>query len=99
MHLLLQIEYNLKRGTTNNSYLIQAQEGTALIDVPDQAWTDAFVEKLKTKVGIDDITHLILGHFSPKRADSLVALLKERSSNGKLAVWGFCFWSNVLFHD
>ncbi|GAQ79906.1 Flavin reductase-like FMN-binding protein [Klebsormidium nitens] len=79
--LKFEIEYNLKRGTTNNSYLIQAQDGTALIDVPDQAWTDAFVEQLKTKVGIDDITYLILGHFSPKRADSLVALLKERSSN------------------
>jgi flavorubredoxin len=80
---VVQIEYNLKRGTTDNSYIIQAGANVALIDVPDQAWNDAFVKALQGKASLDKITHLILGHFSPKRGDSLVKLLKGRSSGGK----------------
>jgi hypothetical protein len=83
LRLVVQIEYNLKRGTTDNSYVIQAGGNVALIDVPDQAWTDAFVKELQGKVSLDKITHLILGHFSPKRGDILVKLLKGRSSGGK----------------
>lgn len=77
-----QIEYGLKRGTTDNSYLIKGGNHTALIDVPDQAFSKGFVETLKSTIDLKDIKYLIIGHTSPKRMESLTLLAEALPEGG-----------------
>eukprot|EP00271_Cylindrocystis_brebissonii_P010301 TRINITY_DN26466_c0_g1_i1.p1 TRINITY_DN26466_c0_g1~~TRINITY_DN26466_c0_g1_i1.p1 ORF type:complete len:789 (-),score=133.43 TRINITY_DN26466_c0_g1_i1:533-2827(-) len=80
--LKFEIEYGLKRGTTENTYLIRGSEGMALVDVPDAAFRDAFVTALvaaEKELG-SNLTHIILGHLSPKRVETLEAVGKSRQA-------------------
>jgi len=43
--LKYEVEYNLKRGTTDNSYILQAPGAAVLIDVPFEAFADEFGER------------------------------------------------------
>lgn len=79
---MVQIEYGLKRGTTDNSYLIRGGTHTALIDVPDQAFSKGFVQTLQSTIALKDIRYLILGHISPKRMESLTCLAEALPENG-----------------
>lgn len=72
--LKFEIEYGLKRGTTDNSYIIKGGSQTALIDVPDQSFTEGFISSLKSTIDLKDIRYLIIGHISPKRIVSATAL-------------------------
>lgn len=74
-----EVEYGKKRGTTDNSYIVKGSEFSALIDVPDRAFSQAFIDTIEREVGVDKLQFLVLGHFSPKRLDALMALLKARS--------------------
>ncbi|XP_057817731.2 uncharacterized protein LOC131030829 isoform X1 [Cryptomeria japonica] len=74
--LKFEVEYGLKRGTTDNSYIIKGPSGTALIDVPDQAFTDEYIRTLTNTKDIALLKYVIIGHLSPKRIDSLIALGK-----------------------
>ncbi|KAL3701994.1 hypothetical protein R1sor_020016 [Riccia sorocarpa] len=80
--LKYEVEYGLKRGSTNNSYIIQGATASALIDVMDQAFADAFVKTLTSAVNLEAIKYLVLGHFSPKRVESLKAFLKALPNQG-----------------
>lgn len=80
--LKFEIEYGLKRGTTDNSYLIKGGRHTALIDVPDQAFSKGFVETLKSTVALKDIRYLVIGHLSPKRMESLTSLAEALPEGG-----------------
>ena len=73
--LKFEVEYALKRGTSDNVYSIEGTEKTALIDVPDKA----FAENLFGKNKHSSSDFLILQHISPKRLDSISALLENRS--------------------
>jgi len=72
--LRFEIEYALERGTTANSYLIQADR-TALIDPPGETFTQTFLTELQERVSLSQISFLILGHVNPNRATTLKALL------------------------
>lgn len=78
----IQIEYGLKRGTTDNSYLIKGGNHTALVDVPDQAFSKGFIEALKSTIDLKDIKYLIIGHISPKRMESLNCLAEALPEGG-----------------
>lgn len=78
----IQIEYGLKRGTTDNSYLIKGGNHTALVDVPDQAFSKGFIEALKSTIDVKDIKYLIIGHISPKRIESLNCLAEALPEGG-----------------
>lgn len=78
----IQIEYGMKHGTTENSYLIKAGSGYVLIDLPDQAFSQAFSKVLADTIDLKNLKYLILGHLSPKRVDSLSALLQARPNQG-----------------
>ncbi|KAG0569774.1 hypothetical protein KC19_6G115700 [Ceratodon purpureus] len=80
--LKFEIEYGLKRGTTDNSYLIKGENHTALIDVPDQAFSKGFVETLKSTIDLKDIKYLVIGHISPKRMESLTTLAEALPEGG-----------------
>jgi flavorubredoxin/flavin reductase (DIM6/NTAB) family NADH-FMN oxidoreductase RutF len=73
--LKFEVEYALKRGTSDNVYSIEGTEKTALIDVPDKA----FAENLFGENKHSSSDFLILQHISPKRLDSISALLENRS--------------------
>lgn len=80
--LKFEIEYGLKRGTTDNSYLIKGGNHTALVDVPDQAFSKGFIEALKSTIDVKDIKYLIIGHISPKRMESLNCLAEALPEGG-----------------
>lgn len=79
--LKFEVEYGLRRGTTDNSYIIKASE-TALIDVPDENFKDLFLDTLEKAVVLGDLKHVVLGHISPKRVKTLVDLLERLESEG-----------------
>lgn len=81
--LKFEVEYGLKQGTSENSYLITGPEGTALIDVPDQAFKEAFVDVLQKDVGVKNIKYLVIGHISPKRMESLQMLGMARGADAE----------------
>ncbi len=73
--LRFEIEYALAKGTTANSYLIQADK-TALIDPPGETFTQIYLEALLSRIDVKNIDYVILGHVNPNRAATLKALLE-----------------------
>jgi flavorubredoxin/flavin reductase (DIM6/NTAB) family NADH-FMN oxidoreductase RutF len=72
--LKFEVEYARQKGTTANSYLIQADK-TALIDPPGESFTDVFIEELAHHVYLQKIDYVILGHANPNRFATLKALM------------------------
>ena len=73
--LRFELEYALQKGTTANSYLIQA-ERTALIDPPGETFTPIYLETLQQLLDLNTLDYLILGHINVNRAATLKALLE-----------------------
>lgn len=72
--LKFEVEYARQKGTTANSYLIQADK-TALIDPPGESFSEIFIEELAHHVYLQKIDYVILGHLNPNRCATLKALL------------------------
>jgi flavorubredoxin/flavin reductase (DIM6/NTAB) family NADH-FMN oxidoreductase RutF len=72
--LKFEVEYSLQRGTTANSYLIQAEK-TALIDPPGESFTANYIESLNMRLNWTELDYIILGHFNANRGTTLKALL------------------------
>lgn len=73
--LKFEVEYGLRVGTTENSYVIEGPDATVLIDLPDKAFSKAFTQKFVSAArDAAKLPYLILGHLSPKRVDSVVQL-------------------------
>lgn len=73
--LRFEIEYALAKGTTANSYLIQADK-VALIDPPGETFTQIYLEALQQRFDFGNLDYVILGHINPNRAATLKALLE-----------------------
>jgi len=73
--LRFEIEYALGRGTTANSYVIQAEKA-ALIDPPGESFTGIYLAALQQRFDLTRFDYVILGHVNPNRAETLKALLK-----------------------
>ncbi|AFZ12871.1 flavin reductase domain protein FMN-binding protein [Crinalium epipsammum PCC 9333] len=73
--LKFEIEYALKRGTTANSFIIQAEK-TALIDPPGESFTEIFMQALKQRFDLKKLDYVILGHVNPNRSVTLKTLLE-----------------------
>jgi flavorubredoxin/flavin reductase (DIM6/NTAB) family NADH-FMN oxidoreductase RutF len=71
--LKFEIEYALERGTTANSYLIQADK-TALIDPPGESFTNIFLGERVAE--LQKVDFIILGHVNPNRAVTVQKLLE-----------------------
>ncbi|KAK9816862.1 hypothetical protein WJX72_006273 [[Myrmecia] bisecta] len=76
--LKFEIEYGAKRGSTDNSYLVQEGSDTILIDVPDSAYTQKFVTALDGLFSLGSLTHVVLTHLTPSRVESIKQLLRMR---------------------
>lgn len=72
--LKFEIEYALQKGTTANSYLIEA-ERVALFDPPGESFTKIFLDALQARIDLQRIDYIVLGHINPNRATTLKALL------------------------
>jgi flavorubredoxin/flavin reductase (DIM6/NTAB) family NADH-FMN oxidoreductase RutF len=73
--LRFEIEYALAKGTTANSYFIQADK-IALIDPPGETFTQIYLDALQQRIDVKAIDYVILGHINPNRAATLKALLE-----------------------
>ena len=73
--LKFETEYALQKGTTANSYLIQAEQ-IALIDPPGESFTDLFLEELGHHLYYQRLNYIILSHVNPNRLATLKRLLE-----------------------
>jgi len=72
--LKFEVEYSLQKGTTANSYLIQAEK-TAVIDPPGESFTTNYLESLQLRLDWHRLDYVILGHFNANRGATLKGLL------------------------
>ncbi len=72
--LKFEVEYSRQKGTTANSYLIQADK-KALIDPPGESFTEIYLQELKQHLDLTTLDYIILGHVNPNRRATLEALL------------------------
>ena len=73
--LKFEIEYAQQKGTTSNSYLIQADK-TALIDPPGESFTEIFLEELQQYLNLEQLDYVILGHINANRMTTLKRILE-----------------------
>lgn len=74
--LKFEVEYSRQRGTTANSYLIQADK-KALIDPPGESFTAIYLEQLAQYLDFTTLDYIILGHVNPNRRVTLQELLSK----------------------
>eukprot|EP00882_Tetradesmus_deserticola_P003043 GHRQ01003230.1.p1 GENE.GHRQ01003230.1~~GHRQ01003230.1.p1 ORF type:complete len:731 (+),score=313.16 GHRQ01003230.1:222-2414(+) len=76
--LKYEVEYSLKKGTSENSYLLKGVGGkfTVLLDVPFKAFAEDFMSAISREVDPKDLTHVIITHVGPNRIPTLKLLLE-----------------------
>ncbi len=74
--LKFEVEYSRQKGTTSNSYLIQAEK-IALIDPPGQSFTEIYLATLEQHLDWQQLDYIILQHVNPNRLATLKALVKK----------------------
>jgi len=72
--LRFEKEYSRQRGTTANSYLIQANQ-SALIDPPGESFTEIFLQELSQHLYLQKLNYIILGHVNSNRCFTLRSLI------------------------
>ncbi|MBD1822258.1 flavin reductase [Cyanobacteria bacterium FACHB-DQ100] len=73
--LKFETEYARQKGTTANSYLIQAEK-SALFDPPGGSFTDIFLKELHDHQYFQKLDYLILGHVNSNRIETIKRLLE-----------------------
>ncbi len=73
--LRFEIEYALEKGTTANSYVIQAEDIT-VIDPPGGTFKEIYLAALQERIDLRQIKYVICQHVNPNRVETLHALLK-----------------------
>ncbi|MEM7757733.1 MAG: diflavin flavoprotein [Cyanobacteria bacterium P01_A01_bin.40] len=71
--LKFEIEYSRQKGTTSNSYLIQADK-IALIDPPGQSFTQIYLDTLDEHLDWKQLDYIILQHVNPNRLATIQVL-------------------------
>jgi len=69
------VEYSLQKGTTANSFFIQAEKN-AIIDPPGESFTKNYLDSLQQRLDMSQLDYVILGHFNANRGGTLKALLE-----------------------
>jgi flavorubredoxin/flavin reductase (DIM6/NTAB) family NADH-FMN oxidoreductase RutF len=84
--LRLALEFALKRGTTDNCYLLTGADATALVDVPEAPFAPLFAKAVAKEA--PQLAFIVLTHFSARRADALAQLLLARPTGAPaVEVW------------
>ncbi|WP_392535370.1 diflavin flavoprotein [Nostoc sp. C117] len=74
--LKFEVEYSRQRGTTANSYLIQADK-KALIDPPGESFTEIYLQQLAEHLDFTTLDYVVLGHVNPNRKATLEVLISQ----------------------
>jgi flavorubredoxin/flavin reductase (DIM6/NTAB) family NADH-FMN oxidoreductase RutF len=74
--LKFEVEYSRQKGTTANSYLIQADK-KALIDPPGESFTEIYLQELGQYLDLATLDYIILNHVNPNRRATLKVLLSQ----------------------
>ncbi|MGH1395577.1 MAG: diflavin flavoprotein [Trichormus sp.] len=74
--LKFEVEYSRQKGTTANSYLIQADK-KALIDPPGESFTEIYLQELRQHLDFTTLDYIVLGHVNPNRRATLQVLLSQ----------------------
>ena len=74
--LKFEVEYSRQKGTTSNSYLIQADK-IALIDPPGQSFTQIYLETLTQHLDLRKLDYIILQHVNPNRLATVQILARQ----------------------
>lgn len=74
--LKFEVEYSRQKGTTANSYLIQADK-KALIDPPGESFTEIYIQELGQHLDLATLDYIILNHVNPNRRATLKVLLSQ----------------------
>ncbi len=74
--LKFEVEYSRQKGTTANSYLIQADK-KALIDPPGESFTEIYLQELAQHLDFTTLDYIVLGHVNPNRRATLQVLLSQ----------------------
>ena len=73
---LPEIEFNLKKGTTTNTYLLSHNSKyETLIDVPSKVFDIDFVDALKQSGALQTLQRIVITRLSPERIPVLKAVL------------------------
>lgn len=74
--LKFEIEYGRQKGTTANSFLIQAEK-IALIDPPGESFSNDYCETLSNLISWENLNFIITSHINPNRMTTLVMLMAQ----------------------
>jgi flavorubredoxin/flavin reductase (DIM6/NTAB) family NADH-FMN oxidoreductase RutF len=74
--LKFEVEYGLRRGTTANSYLIQADKNV-VIDPPGESFTAIYLEELAHHIQFRDIHYIVVSHVNSNRMATLEQLREQ----------------------
>ncbi|OCQ99112.1 flavin oxidoreductase [Nostoc sp. MBR 210] len=74
--LKFEVEYSRQKGTTANSYLIQADK-KAVIDPPGESFTEIYIHELTQHLDLATLDYIILNHVNPNRRATLKVLLSH----------------------
>lgn len=68
--------YPTESGTTYNSFLIQGENKTVLIDTVDEDFFDAFIQRIEEICSVDDIDIIVSNHTEHDHSGSIKRLLE-----------------------
>ena len=80
--LKFEVEYSRQKGTTSNSYLIEADK-IALIDPPGKSFTQIYLETLEQHLDWQQLDYIILQHVNPNRL-ATVQVLAAKAPQAKI---------------
>jgi flavorubredoxin len=75
--------YDVARGTTYNSYLVQGADKIALVDTVKTAFVPELLERLVTLVRPEDVDYIVVNHIEPDHGSGL-RLVAEAMPNAKI---------------
>jgi len=90
--LKLMVEYALRRGSTDNCYLLSARAGeppTTLVDLPFPTYAGEFLKTLKASSaaapdpGLGLLTHIVSTHLGPNRVAVLADVLEAAGAEAR----------------
>lgn len=73
--LKFEVEYSLGKGTTANSFLIEADK-VALLDPPGESFTENYLTAVGDRLDLQKLDYVIVGHLNANRGTTLKALLE-----------------------
>ena len=69
-----------ENGTTYNSYLVQGEKASAVIEAVKSKFTDEYIKRLSEHIDLSQLDYIILNHTEPDHTGGLAALMEAAPS-------------------